>query len=57
MWPDRVSNPAPLALELDALCTALHGSADFFFFFTFVGVNSALASYGKKSFKVIKTTG
>ena len=27
MWPDRVSNPGPLALELDALPTALRGPA------------------------------
>ena len=46
MWPDRVSNPAPLAIESDALCTALRGSADFFF--KFAGVNSALACYGEK---------
>ena len=25
MWPDRVSNPGPLALESDALPTALRG--------------------------------
>ena len=24
MWPDQVSNPGPLALEPDALLTALH---------------------------------
>ena len=29
MWPDRVSNPGPLALESDALPTALLGPADF----------------------------
>ena len=27
MWPDRVSNPGPLALESDALPTALRGLA------------------------------
>ena len=27
MWPDRVSNPGPLALESDALPTALRGAA------------------------------
>ena len=27
LWPDWVSNPGPLALESDALLTALHGSA------------------------------
>ena len=27
MWPDRVSNPGPLALELDMLPTALLGPA------------------------------
>ena len=27
MWPDRVPNPGPLAPELDALPTALRGSA------------------------------
>ena len=27
MWPDRVLNPRPLALELDALTTALRGPA------------------------------
>ena len=27
MWPDRVSNPGPLALESDALPTALCGPA------------------------------
>ena len=27
MWPDRVSNLGPLALESDALPTALHGPA------------------------------
>ena len=27
MWPDRVSNPGPLSLELDALPTALRGPA------------------------------
>ena len=27
MWPDRVSNPGSLALESDALPTALRGSA------------------------------
>ena len=27
MWPDRVSNPEPLALESDALPTALRGPA------------------------------
>ena len=27
MWPDRVSNMGPLALESDALPTALHGPA------------------------------
>ena len=27
MWPDRVSNPRPLALESDALPTAPRGSA------------------------------
>ena len=27
MWPDRVSNPGPLALESDALLTALRGPA------------------------------
>ena len=27
MWPDRVSNPGPLALESDALPTALRGPA------------------------------
>ena len=26
MWPDRVSNPGPLAHESDALPTALRGS-------------------------------
>ena len=25
MWPDRVSNPEPLAHDSDALPTALHG--------------------------------
>ena len=29
MWPDRVSNPGPLALESDALPTALRGPAKF----------------------------
>ena len=28
MWPDRVSNPEPLALESDALPTALRGPAN-----------------------------
>ena len=27
MWPDRVSNPEPLALEIDALPTELRGPA------------------------------
>ena len=27
MWPDRVSNPGPLALESDALPTALRSPA------------------------------
>ena len=27
MWPDRLSNPGPLALEPDALPTALRGLA------------------------------
>ena len=27
MWPDRVSNPGPLALESDALPIALRGPA------------------------------
>ena len=27
MWPDRVSNPRPVALESDALPTALTGRA------------------------------
>ena len=27
MWPDRVSNPGPLAPESNALLTALHGPA------------------------------
>ena len=27
MWPDRVSNPGPLALESDALPTALRNPA------------------------------
>ena len=27
MWPDRISNPGPLALESDALPTALRGPA------------------------------
>ena len=27
MWPDRVSNPRPLALKSDALPTALRGAA------------------------------
>ena len=27
MWPDRISNPGPLALEPDALPTALRGPA------------------------------
>ena len=27
MWPDRVSNPGPVALEPDALPTALRGPA------------------------------
>ena len=27
MWPDRVSNPGPLALESEALPTALRGPA------------------------------
>ena len=27
MWPDRVSSPGPLALESDALQTALRGPA------------------------------
>ena len=27
MWPDMVSNPGPLALESDALPTALRGPA------------------------------
>ena len=27
MWPDRVSNPGPLALESDMLPTALRGPA------------------------------
>ena len=27
MWPDRVSNPGPLALESDALSKALRGPA------------------------------
>ena len=27
MWPDRVSNPEPLALESDVLQTALRGPA------------------------------
>ena len=27
MWPDRVSNSGPLALESDGLLTALHGHA------------------------------
>ena len=27
MWPGRVSNPGPLALESDALPTALRGGA------------------------------
>ena len=27
MWPDRVSNPGPLALESDVLLSALHGPA------------------------------
>ena len=27
MWPDPVSNPGPLALESDALPTALRGPA------------------------------
>ena len=27
MWPDRVSNPGPLALESDALPTTLRGPA------------------------------
>ena len=27
MWPDRVSNPGPLAYESDALLTALRGPA------------------------------
>ena len=29
MWPDRVSNPGPLAPESDALPTALHGLASY----------------------------
>ena len=28
MWPDRVSNPGPLALEADALPTELRGPVD-----------------------------
>ena len=28
MWPDRLSNPGLLALESDALPTALRGPAD-----------------------------
>ena len=28
MWPDRVSNLEPLALESDMLSTALHGPAE-----------------------------
>ena len=28
MWPDWVSNPGPLALETDALPTALRGPAE-----------------------------
>ena len=27
MWPDRVSNPGPLALESDKLSTVLRGQA------------------------------
>ena len=27
MWPDRISNPGPLALESDALTTVLRSSA------------------------------
>ena len=27
MWPDRVSNPGPLALESDMLLTVLHSPA------------------------------
>ena len=28
VWPDRISNPGPLALESDALPTALRGPAN-----------------------------
>ena len=28
MWPDQLSNPGPLALESDALSSALHGPAE-----------------------------
>ena len=30
MWPDRVSNQGPLALESDLLPTALHGPSKFY---------------------------
>ena len=30
MWPDRVSNPGPLALESDALLTAARGPAQYY---------------------------
>ena len=33
MWPDIVSNPGPLALESDALLTAVHDPFFFCFFF------------------------
>ena len=36
MWPDQVSNPGPLALESDALPTALHGLASFMNYETIV---------------------
>ena len=47
MWPDRVSNPGPLALESDALPIALRGPAagiksnrTYHTFITFAGIKS-----------------
>ena len=38
MWPNRVSKPGHLALESDALPTALLGPAFVFFFFWYKNV-------------------
>ena len=54
MWPDRVSNPGPLALESDALQTALRGptKGSFQCSVTDISYNSVIATHSMTTIAV-----